>query len=87
MKWHFWAGKESSVRELLRSNDPVRVSWVQALLAEAGIDVDVFDAHAAILEGSASAIMRRLVVGDDDYSRARRLLIEVGEIVPGAGGW
>ncbi|MEK9661389.1 MAG: DUF2007 domain-containing protein [Alphaproteobacteria bacterium] len=70
------------MRELVRSNDPVRLSWLQALLADAGIGCAVFDVHASVLEGSASAIMRRLVVDDDDWSRAHRLLVDAGEQVP-----
>ena len=37
--------------ELLRSNDPVRLSWVTALLADAQIETVVFDTHTSILEG------------------------------------
>ena len=70
------------MRELIRSNDPVRISWLQALLADAGIDCAVFDTHTATLEGGASAIMRRIAVGDDEWSRARRLLVDAGEISP-----
>jgi len=68
------------LRELIRSNDPVRISWLQALLADAEIECVVFDAHAATLEGSASAIMCRLVVDDDAWARAHRLLVDFGEI-------
>jgi len=70
------------LRELIRSNDPVRISWLQALLADAEIECVVFDVHAATLEGGASAIMRRLVVDDDAWWRAYRLLVDSGEIVP-----
>lgn len=71
------------MRELIRSNDPVRLSWLEALLADAGIPCAVFDVHAATLEGSASAIMRRLAVDDGDWSRARRLLSDAGEMPAG----
>ena len=65
--------------ELLRSNDPVRLSWVTALLADANIDVVVFDTHTSILEGSIGALPRRLMVLDDDLSRARHVLETAGE--------
>lgn len=74
------------MRELIRSNDPVRISWLQALLADADIACAVFDVHAASLEGGASAIMRRIAVDDRDWSRARRLLVESGEIAAPDGG-
>jgi hypothetical protein len=31
-----------------------------------------------VLEGSAGAILRRLVVADDDYARARQLVTDAG---------
>ncbi len=65
--------------ELLRTNDVVKLSWLTALLADAGIEALILDNHTSILEGSAGAIPRRLVVADDDYQRARRLLTEAGE--------
>lgn len=65
--------------ELLRSNDPVRLSWVTALLADAQIETVVFDTHTSILEGSIGALPRRLMVLDDDLSRARHVLKTAGE--------
>ncbi len=64
------------MKELLRSNDPVLLSWVEALLADSRIVSVLLDVHTSIIEGSISAIPRRLMVGDDDYSTARRLLAE-----------
>jgi hypothetical protein len=62
------------MKELFRTNDPVRLSWAQALLASAGIDAIVLDTHTSIIEGSIGAIPRRLVVGEGDHQRAIRLL-------------
>jgi hypothetical protein len=67
------------MQELLRSNNLVRLSFLTALLADAGIEAIVFDSHTSSAEGSISAIPRRLMVGDDDFSRARRVLIEAEE--------
>ena len=64
------------MRELVRTNDPVTLSWLQALLSEGGIAVVVLDIHTSILEGSIGAIPRRLMVADEDYERARRLIAE-----------
>lgn len=66
------------MRELLRTTDPVLLSWLTALLAEAGIEAVVFDTHTSILEGSIGAIPRRLMVADDDRVAARRLLDAAG---------
>jgi hypothetical protein len=49
------------------------------LLADAGIEVVLLDSHTSVAEGSAAAIQRRLVVNDDDFSRACRVLREAGE--------
>ena len=64
------------MKELLRSNDPVLLSWVEALLADSRIGSVLLDVHTSIIEGSISAIPRRLMVGDDDFSTARRLLAD-----------
>ncbi|MBV9522274.1 MAG: DUF2007 domain-containing protein [Alphaproteobacteria bacterium] len=58
------------MKELLRTNDAVRLSWLQAILAEAGIACLVLDSHTSIIEGSIGAIPRRLMVADADHSRA-----------------
>ena len=67
------------MQELLRSNNVVRLSFLTALLADAGIEAVIFDSHTSIAEGSISAIPRRLMVTDEDFARARRVLIDSGE--------
>lgn len=62
--------------ELFRSNDPVLLSYVQALLKDAGIEAVLLDAHTSVLEGSINAIQRRLMVLREDESRARHILRE-----------
>ncbi len=67
------------MQELLRSNDPVALSWVQDLLAGAGIDCLVFDQHTSLIEGSIGILPRRLMVADDDLPRARYLIKVEGQ--------
>jgi hypothetical protein len=67
------------MRELLRTNDAVRLSWLQAMLASAGIEAVVLDMHTSIIEGSAGAIPRRLMVHEKDEIHARAVLKEIGE--------
>ncbi|MCW8836744.1 MAG: DUF2007 domain-containing protein [Rhodospirillales bacterium] len=69
------------MRELLRSNDAVLLSWLSARFAAEGIRAHVFDTHASIMEGSISAIPRRVMVAEEDFLRAERILDEKG-IVP-----
>ena len=67
------------MKELLRTNNPVRLSWLQALLKDSGIDSLVLDHHTSLVEGSIGAIPRRLMVSDRDFARARALLTTAGE--------
>ncbi|MBK17826.1 MAG: hypothetical protein CMM52_03165 [Rhodospirillaceae bacterium] len=67
------------MKELVRSNDPVLLNWLQVLLRDSGIETVIFDAHMSILEGSAGAIQRRLMVADDDYEQARARVKDAGE--------
>jgi len=66
------------VKELDRTNDLVRMSFLRALLTEAGIEHVVLDTHMSITEGNANFIAPRLMVDADDYARARRLMAEAG---------
>ena len=68
------------MKELLRTNDPVRLSWLQAFLDDSGIDSLILDHHTSLVEGSIGAIPRRLVVAERDYRRARALLAAAGEV-------
>lgn len=61
--------------EILRSNDPVELSWAQAVLRAVGIEALVLDEHTSVLEGSIGAIPRRLVVADEDAEPARQRLV------------
>jgi hypothetical protein len=67
------------MRELLRTNDPVRLSFLEALLRDSGVDGLVLDHHTSLVEGSIGAIPRRLMVQDQDYHRARSVLAAAGE--------
>lgn len=77
------------MRELLRSNDAVMLSWATAVLAAEGIQAVLLDAHTSAVEGSILAIPRRLMVDEGDYARARRILEETGaaELSPDRPPW
>jgi hypothetical protein len=62
------------MKELLRTNNVVRLSWAQALLRDVGIDSLVLDHHTSLIEGSIGAIPRRLMVAEKDHRRARALI-------------
>ncbi len=67
------------MRTITLSNDLVRLSFLHALLRDAGIDCLLLDSHASAVEGSIGAIPRRLVVLPEDERRARQVLEEAGE--------
>ena len=61
------------------TNDPVRLSFLLALLRDAGFDPVVLDSYMGATEGGIGAIPRRLVVAEADAAAAMRLLREAGE--------
>jgi hypothetical protein len=66
------------VRELVRTNDAVLVSALQALLDAANIPHFVLDQNMSVLEGSIGILPRRLLVAEDNLAAARELLEEAG---------
>ena len=64
--------------ELVRTNDPVTISYIEALLRDAGIAHFVADQNMSIMEGSLGVLPRRVMVVEDDVDRARRLLTDAG---------
>jgi len=66
------------MREIVRTNDPVLISAIDALLQGAGIAHMVLDQNMSVLDGSIGMLPRRIVVDNDDVMRARRLLTDAG---------
>ena len=64
--------------ELLRSNDPVLMSFAVSVLRDAGIEHSVADGHMSVIDGSIGAISNRIMVADDQYETARQLLADAG---------
>ncbi len=64
--------------ELLRSNDPVLISFADALLNEAGIEHAVVDQNMSVMEGSLGILPRRMLVARHRLADARRILTEAG---------
>ena len=60
--------------ELLRTNDPVLLSYAAALLNDLDVASVVLDGHTSVIEGSIGALPRRLMVRDEDEAIARRRL-------------
>lgn len=66
------------MREILRSNNPVLLSFVEVLLRDAGVKPLVADGNMSIMEGSIGVLPRRILVRSDDLTRARQVLQEAG---------
>lgn len=66
------------MRELLRTNDPVLLSYVEHLLADQDITAVIFDSHISLMEGSIGAFPRRLLVADDAWPLATEAMDEAG---------
>ena len=62
------------MREIIRTNDPVLLSFVEALLKDAGIETAVMDQNMSIMEGSIGILPRRVLVASQDLEKARRIL-------------
>ena len=73
------------MRDILRTNDPVLLSFLESLFHEADVRFLVADLHMSIVEGSIGAFPRRFMVLDDDVATARQLIADAGlahELVP-----
>lgn len=66
------------MKEVLRSNDMVLISFAECVLRDAGIDCAVFDENMSVLEGSIGILPRRILVEANKHERARRVLAEAG---------
>ena len=64
--------------ELLRTNDPVVISYIEALMRDAGLSFFVADQNMSIMEGSLGVLPRRVLVAEDDVDHARRILTDAG---------
>jgi hypothetical protein len=66
------------MRELVRTNDAVLVTAIEALLDGAGIEHLVLDRNMSVLEGSLGILPRRILVPDDKFTQARRVMQDAG---------
>ena len=66
------------MRELVRTNDAVLISAIEALLKGADIGHLLVDANISVLEGSIGIFPRRILVEEDELEAARALLEDAG---------
>jgi hypothetical protein len=66
------------VIEIMRSNDPVGLSFAESLLKDRRIHCMIADQGMSILEGSIGILQRRLLVESDRADEARAILTDAG---------
>lgn len=66
------------MRELVRSNNAVMLSYLQSVLRDSGIDAVLLDQNMSIMEGSLGVLPRRLMVPDERFEAARQLALDCG---------
>lgn len=66
------------MEELIRTNDVVLISFVEALLKDAGIAYYLADQNMSVMEGSLGVLQRRLLVPSDEIEAARSMMREAG---------
>ena len=64
--------------ELIRTNDAVVISFVEALMRDAGIGCFVADQNMSVLDGSVGILPRRVMVEAEKADAARRILRDAG---------
>jgi hypothetical protein len=64
--------------ELIRTNDPVVISFAESLLKEAEIGYFVADQNMSIAEGSIGVLAKRILVEADSIDQARRIMRDAG---------
>ena len=64
------------VKELLRTTDAVLLSYVEALLGEADVQMTIADRHMSKMDGSLGILPTRVLVREEDHLTARRILSE-----------
>jgi hypothetical protein len=72
------------MKDLIRTNNMVLISFIETLLSESGIAYFVADQHISATEGSIGLFPRRIMVDDARHAEARKLLqdADLGDELP-----
>ena len=62
------------MKEVLTTNDPVRLSFLRSVLEDAGVKTSVLD--SALASVLSSLFSSRLMVEDDDLAQAKRIIAD-----------
>jgi hypothetical protein len=76
-QWYFFG---EMMKQLLSITDPVRMTYLEALLKEAGIAFVVHDRNISdLMAGSNTLFPMRIMVAGEDANQAKRILTEAGQ--------
>jgi hypothetical protein len=65
------------MKEVFRTNDVVKLGYIEHLLREAGIEYFIADQHISAVEGNIGAFPRRVMVPEELLPAAEAALAEV----------
>ena len=68
-----------ALKAVLQTTDIVLISALEAALKAEDIPSVRLDEHMSVLEGSLGILPRRLMVDEDDFAQASRILQEIRE--------
>lgn len=68
----------SAMIELVRTNDAVVISFIEALMRDAGIAYLLADQNMSIVDGSLGILPRRILVDAQQADAARKILVDAG---------
>ncbi len=66
------------MREIVRTDDLVLVSYLETLLRQAGIEPVILDRNVSAMPGAVGFVPQRVMVEEESWEAARRVLIEAG---------
>ncbi|MGB5092087.1 MAG: DUF2007 domain-containing protein [Parvibaculum sp.] len=62
------------MKELIRTNDPVLLSYLEHMLGQTDIGFVVLDLYTSSVEGSLGMLPRRIMVAEEGFNDARQIL-------------
>ena len=65
---------------LIKSNDRIYISWIKSILKAYNIQYFTFDEEMSMTEGNITAIPIRIIVNENEISKALRIIKEEEEL-------
>lgn len=62
------------MKELIRTNDPVLLSFLEHILGQSDISYVVLDLYTSSVEGSLGLLPRRIMVSQEGFDAAKQIL-------------